>query len=227
MGMSPIRHGVPVITVQLMTLRDDIRGLLTEPGGDSSGLLGDVPSDLVSTLLTHFADTAPIEQADVLAPMVMQASPVPFDEELDGIASAPLDDPIAELGLLGVGAASTALVDHDDPAFDDAAFDRDPDELDSDAATSIDDVEPMREDEREENEFGSGSTGEADTGDTLSEPAASDVAAEQPDAFGYVADDADPMDFDASALESDALFQPVDDVSSATDVDDDFGDMLD
>lgn len=74
-----------------MTIRDAITQLLT---GDNDGSVHqepadvlaqngyeDVPAELFGTALSHFSDTAPLEQADALAPIVTRLSPVPFEEQ--------------------------------------------------------------------------------------------------------------------------------------------------
>jgi hypothetical protein len=59
---------------------------------DEAGHL-ELDPDLYGEALVHYADTAPIEIADLLAPIVTDASVVPFDRELDpvGLSSARAD----------------------------------------------------------------------------------------------------------------------------------------
>lgn len=74
-----------------MTIRDAIDQLLTGEtplgGGaaDPASVMAEhgyetVPTELFGTALVHFADTAPLEQADALAPVVTRVGPIPLEE---------------------------------------------------------------------------------------------------------------------------------------------------
>lgn len=74
-----------------MTIRDAIDQLLTGEtplgGGaaDPSSVMAEhgyetVPTELFGTALVHFADTAPLEQAEALAPVVTRIGPIPLEE---------------------------------------------------------------------------------------------------------------------------------------------------
>lgn len=91
----------------------------------AEGGLSELPPELVGTALGHFADTAPMEVADSLAPVVMATGPVPFDAELDGVS--PVEEPLtafdsvhADPALLGIDSAEpadgSAAAHHDDPS---------------------------------------------------------------------------------------------------------------
>ncbi|MGH1501962.1 MAG: hypothetical protein ACRBI6_00265 [Acidimicrobiales bacterium] len=93
-----------------MTLRDAIEGLLgpttQRPAADALADEGhdSLGSDLFGTALGHYADTAPIEQADALAPIVTRTSSVPFEAD---------DLPESDLPIDG---DALALFDAADPA---------------------------------------------------------------------------------------------------------------
>lgn len=55
---------------------------------DLGAMLSDIPTELIGTVLGHFADTASLAEADVLAPAVTAASPIPFEAEIDGVGSS-------------------------------------------------------------------------------------------------------------------------------------------
>lgn len=140
--MSPIRAATSIDTVTAVTLRDDVRSLLAADGGrepDASGL-GDLPAELVGTVLGHFADTAPIDEATALSPVVMATSAVPFDPRLDGVGT--ITDPLGEV-------AAIEIVDRDPVGDDGGLDDTDPGWLDGvDAAGEHDvsDVGPLVDD---------------------------------------------------------------------------------
>ncbi len=84
-----------------MTLRSAIQGLLEGPDPDSQGVPGgtdtpdvrstlvdegfsDLPADAFGTALVNYADTAPMEHADALAPIVTALGPVPEVSPLMG-----------------------------------------------------------------------------------------------------------------------------------------------
>ncbi len=95
--MSPIPPVRGCSSLCFVTIRDAINGLLkpAETGADAApaaadalGAEGhdDLPPELFGTALGHFADKAPIETADALAPVVTRSSTIPFEEEdLSGI----------------------------------------------------------------------------------------------------------------------------------------------
>ncbi len=116
-----------------MTIRDAIDQLLTGettgPGTtpDPARVMAengyeDVPSELFGTALVHFSDTAPLGQADALAPVVTRLSPIPFE----GADLAPLGEvDITDSALEGsdpyalFASAAPTLTELDDPDFDD------------------------------------------------------------------------------------------------------------
>lgn len=147
-----------------MTIRETIDGLLaskTEQESfqndrsaylDDQGL-GDVPTDLIDTAFVHYADTAPIEQADVLAPLVTRVGPVPYEE-------TDLPDGITD--ELGEGAPpdpwSMLTFDETTPAID-PETEIDPADLD-DTESPIEDTPGT--DTQDGADFGAGETSIAD-----------------------------------------------------------------
>lgn len=120
------------------TYRADPDGFLAANGH------GDLPADLVAEAVVSYADLAPLETAEHLAPVVMAHSAVPFDgadgipEDLHGLGASDdvtvaTPDPLAALDLLatapapadqgetaGIGdedAAELADVDATEPAY--------------------------------------------------------------------------------------------------------------
>lgn len=86
--MTPCRTSHRVGTV---SIRDAIDGLLhpedanSGPGQGAHDALSqagheDLPPELFGTALGHYADVAPIETADALAPIVTRTSPIPLEE---------------------------------------------------------------------------------------------------------------------------------------------------
>jgi len=76
----------PLATVRNVTLRDDVHSLLTGSAGDTDvpgagSELADLPAELIDAAIGHFADTAPIDVTDELAPIVMATGPIPFDPD--------------------------------------------------------------------------------------------------------------------------------------------------
>ncbi len=115
-----------------MTIRDAIDQLLTGETTDQAAApdpatvmadngYGDVPSELFGTALVHFSDTAPLAQADALAPVVTRVSPIPFEE----VDLTPLGDdgPVPDLDGSDPYALFTSaapqLADFDDPGIND------------------------------------------------------------------------------------------------------------
>lgn len=131
----------------LRSLRDVFAGLAGDesarPEGEAGGDLGDVlsaegysdlPETLVAEAIVSYADTAPAEVAEHLAPFVMANSPVPLDDlppetdsaqalellataptELAAVEEAPLDadDTLAMNGETDLAGADTADTDAD------------------------------------------------------------------------------------------------------------------
>lgn len=58
--------------------------------------MGDLPPDALSSALLHFAERAPLDVADTLAPVVTRFSPVPF--EPDDLPPSPVDGVIGQGG---------------------------------------------------------------------------------------------------------------------------------
>lgn len=112
-----------------MTLRDAIEGLLgpttQRPAADALADEGhdDLSSELFGTALGHYADTAPIEHADALAPIVTRASSVPYEADDLPDSDLPMDDdPLALFDAADPAAMlAEAADDAADDAFDEAA----------------------------------------------------------------------------------------------------------
>jgi hypothetical protein len=112
---------------------------------------GDVPPDAIASALVHFAETADLELADALAPIVTRISDVPFEDgDLPAIdTDAPLPDSsdvfamLSEIGLGGRDLA--ALVDEEsDPGdFDDLdeVFDELSETIDDDQLAEVGEVD--------------------------------------------------------------------------------------
>ncbi|MEM8924554.1 MAG: hypothetical protein AAGD35_13715 [Actinomycetota bacterium] len=110
-----------------MTIREALEDLMAGRGVDPAAVLdgygfGDLPTDSLATALGHFADTAPIEVADALAPIVTRLSEVPFAEgdlpfsaEVDGLLGdgSGLLDALADLELPGLAEGSVDPSDFD------------------------------------------------------------------------------------------------------------------
>jgi len=93
--------------------------------------MGDLPPDALSSALLHFAERAPLDVADALAPVVTRFSPVPF--EPDDLPPSPVDDVIdqggdvlsvlGEIDLTAPPDLDGHLGDHDPGDFDHDDFD--------------------------------------------------------------------------------------------------------
>lgn len=98
--------------------------------------MGDLPPDDLSSALLHFAERAPLDVADALAPVVTRFSPVPF--EPDDLAPSPVDDVIDQGGdvfaVLGEVDLSAP------PGFDGHLGDSDPGDFDHDGDVDDDDA---------------------------------------------------------------------------------------
>ena len=118
-------------------LRDVFAGLAGN-GGDPGDFLRGLPADLVAEAVVSYADTAPLEVAEHLAPFVTEHSAVGAEGDvsrtwLDLLASAPVEE--EAFGLddqdLGFGTGSATAVDDPTP-FDvpdegiDTGFDEPP-----------------------------------------------------------------------------------------------------
>jgi len=121
-----------------MTYRDALQQVAQ--GADPATVLADlgledVSPDALSSALRHFAETAPIEVADALAPFLARTSPVPFEvgdleplPEADAILAGGGDitDLLAEIGLndpasIDVDTAIDTAIDAAESAITDAA----------------------------------------------------------------------------------------------------------
>ncbi|MFC4070433.1 hypothetical protein [Actinoplanes subglobosus] len=93
-------------------LRDVFAGLAGN-GGDPGDFLRDLPADLVAEAVVSYADTAPLEVAEHLAPFVAAR----FDESdasetwLDLLASAPVEEEASGPEDLGFGTGYGTAVD--------------------------------------------------------------------------------------------------------------------
>ena len=208
-----------------MTIRDAIDAALSalDLDGDPAAVLadhgfGDLPPEAFSSALLHFAESAPLEVADSLSPIVARISPVPF--EPDDLTPSHADTVLAdggdvyslltEVGLtdpIHLGDADPSgfdddhAIDHDDRAFGDHAFDTGaPDDLPTDHAMAGDDhyAEGDYPDDLHH------------VGDTLAGPAdlqpAADHTGDQPADDGLLPFDAEP----AFAAAGDALDRTLD-----------------
>lgn len=172
--MSPIPVGPTPGTFGPMRLRrlvDELVGAdgsgapAADPdGGPSRDALaehghGELDPTLFGEALVHYADTAPIEVADALSPIVMSSSAVPFDPDLDPVTAS--DDPPPDADdAMGEQESSdddadVAREDVDPDAFDDAG--RDP--------TEVDGTNDVRQPVPEPDEFGQGAQPTAGDGD--------------------------------------------------------------
>ncbi len=216
--MSPILACGDPVTVVDMSLRRVVEDLLGADGSGTDGLApgddraaaaleaaghGELEPELYGEALVHFADTAPLEQADVLSPIVTEASAVPIDPDLDPPTPVDATDDGVEPAVDGAG--------DPDPGDDD------PDVLDSD---SIDTGETALEEGTaldrgsESDGFGSGAGLDtvagtpSDRADTIDEGGTDrtslDARPGEPD-VALVADPPDPLDpldpFDPTAAE--------------------------
>jgi len=73
--------------VRSMSIRAAISGLLAGDGESSNPAAAleeagfdNIPAEEFGTALTHFSDTATLDEADALAPVVTRAGPIPFEE---------------------------------------------------------------------------------------------------------------------------------------------------
>ncbi len=206
-----------------MTIRDAIDQLLTgetanQPATHDPATVmadngyGDVPSELFGTALVHFSDTAPLAQADALAPVVTRVSPIPF-EDTD---LAPLNDENLESSVDGsdpfalfvaAAPALTELDDFDDPVgVDSAEGDEESvsdseepggDRADDSTDDALSDTDVLMDDEGGDADFGSGTANLDLTDDVDPEsPTEEDETYSNDDAM---LDDLAPR-FDASSL---------------------------
>lgn len=90
--------------------------------------MGDLPPDALSSALLHFAERAPLDVADTLAPVVTRFSPVPF--EPDDLPASPVDDVIDQGGDVFAVLAEVDL--NAPPGLDGHLGDSDPGDFDHD-----------------------------------------------------------------------------------------------
>lgn len=90
--------------------------------------MGDLPPDDLSSALLHFAERAPLDVADALAPVVTRFSPVPF--EPDDLPASPVDDVIDQGGDVFAVLAEVDL--NAPPGLDGHLGDSDPGDFDHD-----------------------------------------------------------------------------------------------
>lgn len=150
-----------------MTLRDAITDLLAGRGTDVDPRqilaeygLDDLPAESFSSALIHFAEQAPLELADALAPIVTRLSSVPF---ADG--DLPPDEG-AEAVLADGGDVFDLLAELDPSVLNEVGY-ADPSELDAHPETSpepADQAEPTHAGDPDDHDdtFGSGHDDEAD-----------------------------------------------------------------
>ncbi len=128
------------------SFRDDREAFLDEHG------LGDLPPELIDTAFVHYADSATIDQADVLAPLVTRVGPVPYDETdlTDGVTD--------ELGE-GASPDPWAMVSFSAAGAPQAEPEQDPANLDD---TTIPSDAPIAAENAAGPEFGAGETSISD-----------------------------------------------------------------
>lgn len=167
--MSPIPRLRRPGTFDAMSLRDIVDALIgphgsgasrADPDGAASRSAlddaghGELGPELFGEALVHYADTAPFEVADALAPIVVTASAVPLDRDLDLDLDRELDplDTPTEHGDDGRDPDALddtpAEVDPGDPAVDDAVGPHD----------ATEEVEPAPTGSVVDDGFGRGST---------------------------------------------------------------------
>ncbi|MDH4074777.1 MAG: hypothetical protein OEW29_02485 [Acidimicrobiia bacterium] len=122
-----------------MSFREMIDAMLSAHGAgiDPASVLeqhgmGDLPPDALSSALLHFAERAPLDVADALAPVVTRFSPVPF--EPDDLPASPMDHAIDQVIDQG-GDVFAVLAEVDlttPPDLDDHLGDGDPGDFDHD-----------------------------------------------------------------------------------------------
>lgn len=163
---------------EAMTIRDAIEDMLAnlDLGSDPAEVLADhgfedVPAEVFSSALQHFAELAPMEIADALAPMVTRLSAVPF-EDGDLPEASDVEAILADGGNVfelfeGLSVSSgdlSAALDDDDPRdLDDVLGDLDElpiEELSIGESLAL--VEEVASEGLDETTFGAGDDGPTD-----------------------------------------------------------------
>ncbi len=199
--MSPILACGDPVTVVDMSLRRVVEDLLgadgsgadrVAPGDDRASAAleaaghGDLGAELYGEALVHFADTAPLEQAEALSTIVTEASAVPIDPELDPPTSE--GETIDDVEPVTDGAEAPDLADED------------PDVLDNDlieAPNPAVDGAPAVDDRLDTDDVGV--SGAARSTDGFGAGAAGDPAVDTPsDAFDRVGEDGADADLDGT-----------------------------
>jgi hypothetical protein len=193
------------------------------PEDDGPGDLGDLlaamgypglPDSLIAEAITSYADTAPAEVAEHLAPFVLANSPVPVDdpqEELDSAQALDQIGPLDPLDLLVTAPTSLAADDH----LADSGADPD-DDLFVDPAPAVDETSATINLDFGEGDVATDAPAVAHAEEADGVDAADD---EEEAADAFAAEDAD----DASLLDAVAQPQPDD---ATDDVGDDAADNL-
>lgn len=226
------------------------------PGSSASGDalaeagFDDLDPDLYGDALLHFADTAPLSQADALRPVVVEASGVPIDPELDPVDESPGDGTSSEIEDPDDLDTAVDASDETPDALDDtdALDNTDGDDSGDDDPSAIDDPErgetqvaPGRDgdgstasDSATDGEFGAGSA-DGSLGDHASQPDSDEPADDwaSDDDSGPVAETAELVEPDElpDALDplgggdgepgNEAMFgSPTDDLTDPDDLDD-------
>ncbi|HEX6234890.1 MAG TPA: hypothetical protein VFZ63_17300 [Jiangellaceae bacterium] len=131
-------QGRPLHTVFTELLRDDVarQAYAADPGGllDAAGH-GELPDDLLAEAIVSFADTAPPEVAEHLAPFVMAHSAVPLDDTEPPVATTGLE----LLADAPADVADNAGADDLDAVFDGTQLEAGPAFVDP--GTSLDDLD--------------------------------------------------------------------------------------
>lgn len=207
-------------TVRFMSIRATISGLLAGDGelSDPAGALEDagydnIPAEAFGTALTHFADTATLEEADALAPVVTLTGPVPFEEA--DLAEVEIDLESADAFSLFAHTVTTVHQDFGESELDEL------DDLDEETApgSSLDG----------EDRLGGADEADFDFGEPSSQPESQDSSEEseptpsfdESSSFGET-ETVEPIDAASDSASSDAAEPQSDD-----DLDEAFDDELD
>ena len=230
--MSPILGAGDPVTVDDMSLRRVVEDLLGADGSGTEGLApgddraaaaldaaghGELEPELYGEALVHFADTAPLEQADALSPIVTGASAVPIDPDLDPPTPVGATDDEVAPGVDGAEDAQASDRGDEDPD----AFDSDPIEGDDPAVAEG----TVLDGGSESDGFGSGAELDPAAG-AQSDSTALDAHPGEPD-VAVVPDPFDPLDpFDPTADEGSDFAGLAEDLELVDEPDDVDPDLL-
>lgn len=200
-----------------MTLRAVIQGLMRGSTDAEATLAdegyGDLPAEIFGQALSSYADTAPMDEADALSPVLTTLDAGDASDVFAVLQEQPLTlEPATDasgLGALGLGAATLDDVlddELDDSAFDDDALDdfgtAAPEETDETADDAVEDQTVTADEADDLEDFGATEPNDPFTADELFDAdAVADTAgdfAEQEEFFDTepVATGEDPGDLD-------------------------------